>query len=485
MQAVSIKRALFAAAMMAAASIAGAQVMFRAGTQLTPTADATQLVGCIVAIPGGAAEVLSVPDGTRLNMHFYRFDTRMNRVVARGYSLGGLSFYGPTLCWNGQGFGVVASTITRSVFVVLDLEGNAVLGPMELPGLPYGGRTAAFKIVWTGAHYAVFGMWLEKSHPLQDIAYGHFYTHLHYWLLNPDGTAAVHRELAMLAPMSYPGSEGTEKAYYDVVWTGRSLFLVYYAESQSGPPLGGYYKIFDVQGNLVAGERPVFASQVTQGARLAWNGRTVAATGLKAISIPNPGAGNYMYLRCFDPDGTPRGPETQYGQLLGFGPTVFAVADRFVTIYPVIFDWNTLQYTLMLNEFDEFARPLRPEYPAAAPDGTVLLGRQGLGFDLQVTSGPDLLYGMAMTSDAFYIQSHPFSFVLRYRPPDWPRLTWARPGNDWLLQWPDDALGYRLLEAPGPGGGWLPVAAQPAEVDGHYRLAVPLGDTRFYRLAPP
>ena len=474
----------------AGASIAGAQVVFRAGVVLPPTGSETQLIGSMVAIPGGGAEVISVPLGTKLGLHFYRFDTRMQILAEEVHSHDGINFYGPSLCWNGEGFGVVASTLTRAVFLVLDTDGRIVVEPNELPDLPFGGRTAGFRVLWTGTHYAVFGLWLEKSNPFQDLNFGSFYTHLHYWLLNPDGTAAVHRELAMLAPISYPGIEGAEKAYYDVVWTGARYFLTYYAESESGPPLGGYYKIYDLKGNLIAGERPVFASQVTQGARLAWNGRTVAATGLKSIKIPHPHAGNYHYIRCFDGDGTPRGPETEYGHILGFSSTVFAAANRFITAYVVLHDWNNLGYALMLNEFGDLAERLGPEYPATGVDGKVFLGRMALGFDLQFTSGSDLLYGMAQTSDAWGISHFPLSFALRYRGPDWPPLAWVRPEGEWILQWPDDASDFQLLQSARLDEGWAPVAVEPIEEDGFKRLGISLeGENkrffRLYRAAPP
>ncbi len=475
---------LAACLLSALASAPGAQMLFRSATVLPVTGGETQLIGSIVAVPGGAAEVISVPDGTQLNVHFYRFDTRMEIVAESIHAEDGLNFYGPSLCWDGAGFGVVASTLARAVFLILDADGRIARGPEELPGIPHGGRTAGFRVLWTGTHYAVFGMWLEKSNPFQDLSHGSFYTHLRYWLLNPDGSTAVHRELAMLAPITYPGIEGAEKAYYDVVWTGERFFLVYHAESESGPPLGGYYKMYDLQGNVIAGEQPIFAGQVTQGARLAWNGRTVAATGLKSVPMPDPDAGNHMFLRCFDPDGTPRGPERQYGQLLGFSPTVFAVENRFVTAYVMLHDWDNLGYALMLNAFDDSGKHLGPEWPAAAPDGAVVLGRMALGFDLQFTSGPEFVYGMAQTSDAWGITIQPISFALRNRPFDWPQLRWVRLGDEWILQWPDDAEDYQLLQTNHLNGVWAPVSDPPASVDGYKRIPMVLGDSsaRFYRL---
>jgi hypothetical protein len=473
--------------MLGLVSIAGARVLFRSSMILPVTGGETQLIGSIVGIPDGAAEVISVPEGTRLRMDFHRFNTRVQSVASHVHSDDELNFYGPTLCWNGQGFGVVASTLSRAVFLVLDHDGQTVRGPQELPDLPYGGRTAGFRILWTGTQYAVFGMWLEKSNPLQDLGSGTFYSHLHYWLLNADGSAAAHRELAMLAPVTYPGIEGAEKAYFDVVWTGVNYFLAYYSESESGPPLGGYYKTYDLQGKLLAGEQAVFASQVTQGVRLAWNGRTIAATGLKSIQIPDPNAGNHMYIRCFDPDGTPHGIECEYGGILGFAPTVFASANGFVTAYVVLYDWNNLGYALMLNGFNEAAQPISAEYPAASADGTVALGRVSLAFDLQITSGADLVYGMAQASDAWGLTHQPLSFALRDRAPDWPRLSWVRPNGGLVLQWPDDATDYQLLDSPNLDGEWAPVTDPPIEADGFKRLEIDFGAAakRFFRLYRP
>jgi hypothetical protein len=163
--------------MLGLVSIAGARVLFRSSMILPVTGGETQLIGSIVAIPDGAAEVISVPEGTRLRMDFHRFNTRVQCVASHAHSDDELNFYGPTLCWNGQGFEVVASTLSRAVFLVLDHDGQTVRGPQELPDLPYGGRTAGFRILWTGTRYAVFGMWLEKSNPLQDLGSGTFYSH--------------------------------------------------------------------------------------------------------------------------------------------------------------------------------------------------------------------------------------------------------------------------------------------------------------------
>lgn len=396
-------------------SWSSARVTFRAMQDLPISGSGNMMVGDMVFTGDGAAVVYSRPQGTALRMMFYRINQNAQTVVSKEHSLEPLSYYTPSICWDGQNFGVVASVFTQAVFLKLNAAGDIVLGPITLPGLPTGdevGRTAAFKIIWTGNDYAIFGLWLEKQYPLQDLTQGNFYTHLNYWLIDGAGQQITHRHLGNLAPMTYPGIEGSEKIYYDVVWTGERFFLAYYSESQTGPPLSSYYKIFDIGGNLIAGERPVFAAQVAQGPRLAWNGRTIGLTALKTISMPSPGAGNYMYVRFFDALGNPRAPETEYGALLGFGPTLFWADDRFITAYCIIYDWNNLGYALMFNEFDEFGRRLRQEYPLSDALGRTLLGRMVLGYDLQFVGGGNVFYGKGQNSDAWGITQNPLVFTL-------------------------------------------------------------------------
>jgi hypothetical protein len=249
---------------------------------------------------------------------------------------------------------------------------------------------------------------LEPEVPGQDLGAGNFYTHLNYWLLDGEGAALAHREIGVIAPTTYPGGAGTERTYFDVVPAGRNFFLAYFSESESGPPLSIYYKILDRDGNEVREERPAFAGTVAAGPVLASNGRTIGLTGLKSVTLD----GNYMYMRCFDTAGDPRGPETQYGDKLGFGPTIFWAGDKFLTAYCVFFDPISLGYALMFAPFNEYALPLGAEYPLADSEGTPVLGTMQFAVDLQLVGDGNTLLGKAQTSDVWYITIAPQVFAL-------------------------------------------------------------------------
>lgn len=468
------------------ATSAHARIVYRASQNLPYSGGVSECIGDITSTPEGFAAVYSYPASNTLNLVFYRFNLNAETLAKRGYSLTGVNFYEPALCYDGQNFGVVAATYTQALFFRRTPDGAIASEPFQLPGLGTGadaGRTAAFRVLWTGEAYAVFGLWMEKQYPLQDLGSGNFYTHLHYWLLDPTGTVLVHRELRRLAPMAYPGIAPGEKVYYDVVWTGQKFFLVYHSESESGPPFSAYYRLYDLQGNAVRAESPVWAAQATQGARLAWNGRTVAATGLKAISLPSPNAGNYMYLRSFDQDGNPVGTEVEYGQKLGFGPTVFWAGDKFVTAYVVMYNMMNLTYALFLQGFTEAGVKLSEEYPLANSQGTVLPGRMALAMDLQFLPGSEVICGKAQTSDAWDLARTPFVFTLKGDAAIAPRLAIVRDGDTIRLSWPADRVGFQLQETPALlGQDWTDVVAAPELQNGQYTITLPIADTRYYRL---
>jgi hypothetical protein len=378
------------------------------------------------------------------------------------------------------------SAFTQAFFVRLSAAGDVLVGPVQLPGLPSGadaGRTAAFKVLWTGQAYAVFGLWLERENPLQDLTAGNFYTHLRYWLVDRQGQILAQTELRRLAPTTYPSGEGAEKNYYDAAWTGAAFFVAYYGESQSGPPLSVYYRMFDLAGGSVRAESPLFAAQVAQGPKVAWSGQVVAVTALKTISVPDPNAGNYMYLRCFTADGTARGPESAYGQRLGFGPTVSWVGDRFLTAYCVMYDMASLGYTLMFNAFDQAGQPIGTEQPIRNSLGAVVLGRMALGVDLQLVGQGNLVYAKAQNSDAYAIKTTPLWFTLNNDRVVAPALQMTRQGNQLGLRWPADAAPFRLQEAADLlTRQWAEVTLQPALDGDYYTLALPAGDARFYRM---
>jgi hypothetical protein len=239
-----------------------------------------------------------------------------------------------------------------------------------------------------------------------------------------------------------------------------------------------------LQGNPVRGESPVFANQVAQGAKLAWNGQTVGVTALKAISLPSPNAGNYMYVRCFDADGNPRAAETEYGQILGFGPTIFWEGDKFVTAYVMMYDWGQLTYALFFNGFDESGQKLGVEYALANAQGAVLPGRLAMGNDLQFTPGGAVIYAKAQTSDAWGISLSPFVFTLKSDAVVRPVLGIIRDGNTIRLTWPGINADYKLQEKADLGAPvWTAVAATPQVQNDQCTLTLPMAGRRFYRLA--
>ncbi len=227
----------------------------------------------------------------------------------------------------------------------------------------------------------------------------------------------------------------------------------------------------------------MFAAQVAQGPKLAWNGQVIAATALKTISMPDPNAGNYMYLRCYNADGTPRGTETAYGQKLGYGPTVVWAGDHFHTAYCVLYDMANLGYSLMFNAFDNTGQLLGTEQPLHNSQGAVVVGRMALGVDLQLAGERNLLYGKAQTSDAYAIQTAPLLFTLNNDFAVAPKLQVNRQGNQLRLNWPADAAPFRLQQAANLlNPAWQDVLPQPTLDGDQYSLGLPVEGSGFYRL---
>jgi hypothetical protein len=445
-----------------------------------------QLAGDLVWTPSGAAAVYAKPVGNEMQLAFYRFDPDARTIVERVHSLAPWPCYEPGLAYDGQAFGIALSSLTQASFLLVAPSGDILSGPVQLPGLPSGaqaGRTAAFKVIWTGQGFAVFGLWLEREFPLQELTQGNFYTHLRYWLVNSQGQTLAQKELRTLAPLSYPGTEGAERNYYDVAWTGQAFFVTYYGESQNGPPLSVYYQLFDLAGGSLRPESPLLAAQVAQGPKLAWSGQAVAATALKTISLPNPAAGNYMYLRCFAADGAPLAVETSYGQKLGYGPIVSWVGDRFLTAYCVMYDMATLGYSLMFTAFDEQGRVMGAEQPLRNAKGSVITGRLALGVDLQVVGQGNVLYCKAQNSDAFAIQTTPLWFTLNNDFVISPTLKIVAQGDRMVLGWTADAAPFQLQESPRLfSPQWTDVPTLPQFDGTQYALPVIPSGSRYYRL---
>jgi len=468
-------------------SPANAAPIYRASSTLAFNGGPGQLAADLAWTGNGAVAVYAKPVGTTTSLAFYRMGPDAQVLAEKIHSLAPWPCYEPSIAWDGEACGVAVSGFTQAFFLRLSAAGDLLTGPLPLSGLPSGaaaGRTAAFKVLWTGQAYAVFGLWLERESPFQDLTAGYFYTHLLYWLVDRQGQVLVHKELRMLAPTSYPSGEGAEKNYYDVAWTGQSYCVAYYGESQSGPPLSVYYRLFDSNGAAIGQENPLFAAQVAQGPKLAWNGRVLAATALKTVSMPNPQAGNYMYLRCYAADGTPRGVETAYGQKLGYGPIVTWTGEHFLTAYCVMYDMAKLGYSLMFNSFDDSGRLIGVEQPLRNSQGAVIVGRMAMGIDLQLVGERNVLYGKSQNSDAFAIQTTPLWFTLNNDFAVAPNLQIVRQGNQIRLRWPADAAPFRLqqstdLLAP----AWADVPLAPVFAGDHYSLALPVEGGRFYRLA--
>lgn len=386
-----------------------AEITYVKTYSLPYTAGLAQMLGDIVAVGNQAAAVFSRPEPGRLGLMFYRFGGDLSVLVERSIAPEVVNHYEPSLCWDGENFAVVSSTYNQATFMILSPAGDYVLQPMQLPELPagVGGRTAGFRVLWTGNAYAVFGLWGEPEYP----GSAYFYTHLCYWLLSGTGQVLAHKDLRVIQPLTYPGSEGYDKWYYDVAWSGAAFFVAYSSESETGPPLSVYYQIYDLNGNSVRPEAPVFATTVAIGPAVAFSGRTIAVTAIKPVALE----GNHLYVRFFDAGGTARGIETEYGNLLGAGPTVFWDGGEFVTAYAAANPLNPAGpvWNVMLNPFDERGNRTGPEYPLADPQGNTLNGTMSLEVDLKLAGRGPVLFGKAQASDAFIIHEWPIVFLLR------------------------------------------------------------------------
>jgi hypothetical protein len=191
-----------------------------------------------------------------------------------------------------------------------------------------------------------------------------------------------------------------------------------------------------------------------------------------------------MYVRCFDPDGNPRGLETEYGRKLGFGPTIFWAGDRFVTAYVMMYDLGKLTYALLLNEFDESGGKLVDEYPLADAQGVVMAGRLALGNDLQFVGGTDVIYAKAQTSDPWGLTLNPFLFTLSSDVVR-PALQISRKGTHIQLTWPFSDAGYKVQETGNLGApAWNQVPVTPDVQNGQCTLTLPMDMMRFFQLAP-
>lgn len=386
-----------------AAGPALAQARYLWSTTLPFTGGGGQTHGDLLAHDGGATALYARPDLGGLRLFLYRWAADGSPLVAREVGDPAEIYYEPALCADGGRFAVAASSYTRGNFLVLDGAGNTVLPTTPLPGIPFGGRTAAFRVLCTPLGYAVFGLLLEPEYPPNPYRY---YTRLHYWLLDATGNAAVDRDLGiLLAPIAYPGFEGAEKEYYDVAWTGAGFFVAYAAECGSPPSFQACYRVIDTAGDTVRAEAPV-TTVPTQGPHVAVDADGVGVATLRENPFPS---GNTLFARFFTLDGTPRAPEQRYDDPArppgAYAPAIVRTQSGFLAAC-VQSDPFTLAYQVMLAPFSPLGVRLGYGAPVEDPQGLVL-DTISLGIDFELASQGSLLFGKGQ---AGVIQVAPITF---------------------------------------------------------------------------
>ncbi len=372
----------------ASAGTSAAQPAFEWSVTLPFTGGLGQTLGDLVVHGGGATAFYSRPEASALRLFLYRFGADGAVLHEREVGAPGVIYYEPGACWDGARYAVAASSFTSAHFLLLSGAGDAVLPTTPLPGIPFGGRTAAFRVRCTPAGYAVFGLLLEPEF----VGSPYYYTRLHYWRIDADGVVQADRDLGiLLAPIAYPGLEGAEKEYYDVAWTGAGFLVAYSAECGSPPSFQTCYRVLDVAGDTVRPEAPA-TTVPTKGPHLATSGEVIGLATLRQNTFPG---GNNLFARFFDPDGTPRGTEQRYDDPAlpptGYAPAIVWVPPRFFPVY-VQSDPFTLAYQVMLAPFDAGGDRLGYGAPVADPLG-VVDDTINLGIDLQLAAQGPLLVG--------------------------------------------------------------------------------------------
>lgn len=336
------------------------------------------------------AALYSPLDGSlRLFRYSLAGSTRLDRTIGNAASF----YYEPSLCWDGTGYAIASSTITQAEFMKVDEAGDAVVAPFGLPDIPFGGRTAAFRIRCVSDGYAVFGLVLTPSAPGSSL----YFTGIHYWKLNVAGVVQDHVDLGLqLAPISYVGTAGvgTEKEYYDVALAGDRMFFAYSAECGSPATFQACISVFDTAGVLTRGEAPA-TFPPTQGAHLATDGFTVAVATLRQDLMPPLGTGNQLYVRFFDEEGVAYAAAQRYDDAsdfpMGYAPTIFLHQGQFFPAY-VYPDPFTLEYRLKYRPFDGAGSPVSVTQTITDPNDYLRGATVNLGIDLQfVSAGTHLL----------------------------------------------------------------------------------------------
>jgi hypothetical protein len=369
--------------------------------------------GDLVSVAGGAAAVHARPEGGFFRIDFRRFGPDFALLVERPIGEAGQTYYEPTLCFDGANYAVAVSTLTQGQFMRVAPNGDAVLAPVALPGLPVGAswRTAAFRVLCTPQGYAVFGLALEPTFPGSST----YYTHLVYWLLDAQGNASVIRDLLAqenlrLASLAYPGYEGREKEYFSVVRVGDGYFVAYSAECGSPAVFQTCYRTLDLAGHTLRAQAPATTIS-TAGPHLATNGRVVGLATLRQNAFPG---GNSLFARFFDPDGTPRGAEVEYDDPadfpLGFAPQIARYGDRFLAAW-VYGDPIAGEHFLKLAVFDATGTMLLDRLTVTDPLN-IFRGDLNLGIELQLAGDARRLFGKGETYPDF-IRIRPIVFAMQ------------------------------------------------------------------------
>ena len=349
------------------------------------------------------------------------------------------------MCWDGANYAIASSTITQAEFMKVDEAGDPVVPPTGLPGIPFGGRTAAFRIRCTAAGYSIFGLVLTPSVPGSSL----YYTGVHLWTLSAAGVVQGHVDLNLqLAPISYVGTAGvgTEKEYYDVAIAGNRILVAYSAECGSPAVFQTCYSVFDTAGNLTRAEAP--ATTITStGPHLATDGTTIGLATLRQEQMPPLGGGNKLYVRFFDADGSPLAVEQRYDAAgdfpFGYAPTIFLHQGHFFPayVYPNPF---TLDYLIKYAEYDGSGGLVAATTTVGDPHDYVHGATINLGIDLQLVSAGTHLLGKAQDG---VVTITPMLFLLP-EPEGWQAMSVGVV-----------ALGFLAARRPGRSRGAGPTQA--------------------------
>lgn len=383
---------LVAILLIVGASVAQAQLQ-HLGAAALPFSSGVGTLGDLAFAGDEFGAIYSPLDG-KLRLFRYSLSGRslLDRTIGNPASF----YYEPSLCWDGSGYAIASSTITQAEFMKVDEAGDAVVPPLGLPNIPFGGRTAAFRIRCAADGYFVFGLVLTPSAPGSLV----YFTGIHVWKLSAAGAVQSHVDLGLqLAPISYVGTAGvgTEKEYYDVALAGNRMFFAYSAECGSPAVFQTCISVFDTAGVPVRGEGPATFTTV-QGPHLATDGVTVALAALRQEQMPPLGGGNKLFVRFYDANGFPLVAERQYDAVgdfpLGYAPTIFLHAGHFYPAY-VYPDPFTLHYTIKYREFDAAGVPVAATQAITDPNNYLGGATVNLGIDLQLVSAGSHLLGKA------------------------------------------------------------------------------------------